>query len=70
MKMDYSKVTENVSYSDCENCIHQFGKNDECMDCNYYNDCIVEMEIERFERNQSEKLERFFDRLENEEYPL
>ena len=69
-KKDFSKVTDNVSYYDCENCVWEFGKNKQCCDCNYYNDCLTEKEISDYERKCDEALERFYDRLENEEYPL
>lgn len=69
-KLNYSKFNGNVSYSDCENCIFSFGKNKECSQCNYYVDCMVENEIDEFERNQELKLKSFYDRLENEEFPL
>lgn len=66
---DYSKVNRNVSYSDCQNCIHQFGMV-ECENCNYYVDCMLEKEITEFELENEKSLANFYDRLENEEYPL
>ena len=69
-KLNYSKFNGNVCYSDCENCIFNFGKNKECLNCNYYIHCNIEKEIDDFERNHDKALERFYNRLENEEFPL
>lgn len=68
--MDYSKIKENVCYTDCKNCIHEFGKHKNCNECNYYIDCMVENEISEYERKSEMALNRYLDRLENEEYPL
>lgn len=69
-KLNYSKFNGHIDCSDCENCIFTYGKNFECRNCNYFKDCMVELEIDEFEREQELKLKRFYDRMENGEYPL
>lgn len=64
---DYSKTNENVTYNDCQNCIHNFGENKACEECNYYQDCMIEKEINAFEKEQSRALDSFWDRYENGE---
>lgn len=66
---DYSKETGNVSYADCRACVHTFGDKS-CTDCNYYQDCMTQKEIDELELAHDRALARFYDRLENEEYPL
>lgn len=46
--IDFSKTKENVCYNDCKKCIHDFGKNKNCFNCNYYTDCMAEKEIDKF----------------------
>lgn len=66
---DCSKEEGHIAYTDCEECIHTFG-NKACLDCSYYESCMVEKEIEESELAHDRALERFYDRLENEEYPI
>ena len=68
IKKDYSVVTENVSFYDCQNCIYEFGNHINCNKCNYYQDCMIEKEISDFERQQDKALERFWNRYENGEH--
>lgn len=68
--IDFSKSMENVTYDDCQKCIHEFGKHKNCFNCNYYIDCMAEKEISEFERKQDLALKNYLNRLENEEYPL
>lgn len=67
--MDYSEYKENVNYYLCKNkCINSFGKSEKCLKCNYYKNCLIENEISNFEKLQNEKLNNFYDMLENDFY--
>ena len=66
---DCSRETGHIAYTDCQECIHEFG-NKPCLDCSYYESCMVENEIAEMELAHDRALERFYDRLENEEYPI
>lgn len=65
---DYSDNTINVNSFICENkCINDYGSY-KCLKCNYYNNCMVEHEIDLFEKCHDENLESYYDMLENDFY--
>lgn len=45
--VDFSKYRGHLSYTNCENCIHTFAESRSCQKCNYYEDCMLEAEIDR-----------------------
>lgn len=68
---DYSNSDIHISYSICnKKCIYEFGNSEKCFDCEYYKDCMCEIDIDNFERQQEKALNDYLDRLENGEFPL
>lgn len=68
---DYSNSNIHISYSICnEKCVYEFGNSEKCLECEYYKDCMCEIEIDNFERQQEKKLNDYLNKLENEEFPL
>lgn len=63
---DYSKESGNICYKDCEECIHTFGEK-ACLECNYYEGCMVQREIDEYELAHDRELDRVLSRLEDGE---
>ena len=57
------------NYYDCKNlCEYTFGKNNICLDCSYYKDCIIEKEISDYEKRKSKALNRQLSRIEDGDF--
>ena len=69
-KKDYSKEKNmNICSEICsKKCIYDFGNSESCNNCNYYNDCMIENEIDEFEISQNRQLSRQLERIENNEF--
>lgn len=66
--IDFSKYIGHIDCSHCNNCINDFRKSKNCLNCNYYKDCMIENEISEFERMKDIELDNYYDMLENDFY--